>query len=157
MQGTDYIGINAACDAGCATGKEGIAITYTPASTVADGSTPPAGVTSACFYAPESNAATLNVTIQPATPLPHTKEMTEAMSKIEMPRAECVSGHGPHGVMSTVLPRGYSCTITNIPWCTPAIDMDFEIMFYAGQKVKPYVLKIPCQYAPDNASRALLS
>jgi hypothetical protein len=151
MEGADYIGISAACGDACITGKEDIVVTYTPVRTDADGATtPPPGVTSACFYAPESNAATLNVTIQPATPLPHTKEVTEAMSKIEMPRATCIpTGITPvHGAVSTILPRGYSCTVTNIPWCSPQIDLDFEIVLDAGKTGKPYVLKMPCQYAP---------
>jgi hypothetical protein len=145
-QGTDYIGISAACGGACAAGKEDIMVTYTPVRN--DGATtPPPGVTSACFYTPEFNAGSLNVTIQPATPLPHTKEVARAMSKIEMPRATCIptSIKPVHGAVSTILPRGYSCTITNIPWCSPQIDLDFEIVLDAGKTSKPFVLKMPCQ------------
>jgi pimeloyl-ACP methyl ester carboxylesterase len=155
MQGKYYIGIRVDCGSDCAKGvvTKGIGLQYTPV--IDDATTitkhPPPGVISACFYAPESNAATMKVTIQPSAAAVSSKAVSGALpKKIKLPRVECATKVVKQGVISTVLPPGYSCTLTDIPWCSPGVDMDFEIVFDAPS-AKPVVFKLPCQYSVQPA------
>jgi hypothetical protein len=156
MQGEHYIGIVVDCGAACAAGTEQMSITYTPSEAgrsaslrgglgLSELSHTPSMVTSACFYAPEGNAATMNVTI---LPIPSSSAVDEAaIAKMVMPAVECATTKLPGGIVTTDLPRGYSCTLTNIPWCSAIIDLDFMFVFSAGTSVTPYTLKMPCQAA----------
>jgi hypothetical protein len=141
-EGTGYVAIRMECGADCAAGTKDMTTNYVPNV----GALPPSQVTSACFFAPETNAATMKVTVQrvPSAAVLRSKA-AKALPRTKSPQVECVTSKGAQGTVATILPRGYSCTLTDIPWCSPQIDLDFEIVFSAGAKAKPYTLKIPCQ------------
>jgi hypothetical protein len=151
MQGEHYIGISIGCDADCATGKGDMSVRYTPSTrTKAGVEQPPPAVLSACFFGEQSNKAAITATIAPVFNTLKNASYTQklkAMATANATRpqiATCQITKIGQGTVDTVLPPDYACTFTAIPWCSPSINVDYKIVFSAGDKAKPYTLMMPC-------------
>jgi hypothetical protein len=123
-------------------------ISYTPSVTSGGGSYPPPGVTSACFYGSPENKAIINVTI--ARSNSRSASATKPAANMPVSLAQCIYEERGEGTIDTSVPPGYTCSLTQIPWCSPQIDIDFEFTFSetSNAKVRPVKLAMPCTLEP---------
>jgi hypothetical protein len=140
------MGVDISCGADCADGSAGMTIEYSPKFESATRlPSTPAAVTSMCFYGNDANKASINATVGVATATLSLSQV-QALANMTMPKVECVYDKRASGAAyETTIPPGYACTMTELPWCSPMIDLDFQITFTSGNpKVKSMTLPMPC-------------
>ena len=128
--GDHYIGFAVACGPECAQDKDTPRVEYLPQDPTPVPGTKaktPRGVTSACFFSHQDSKAPVNVTITPDKPITiQDHELwDEIKGNITMPKVSCLYAVDTQHAISTVLPPGYACTLTNIPYCNPLYNIDF--------------------------------
>jgi hypothetical protein len=69
-----------------------------------------------------------------------------------LPRS-CIYQIDQKAQLSTVLPPGYSCSLTTLPFCAPQIMIDFTFRFFVNAK-EVLTLPIDCEYKDTAAEKA---
>ena len=70
----------------------------------------------------------------------------DVKGNITAPEISCLYTVDSKHAISSVLPPGYSCTLTNIPYCNPIYGVDFTFRFFINAKE---VVNLPIECKED--------